>query len=776
MTLRQVIDIVWKRRALSAITATLVVLGTAMYVLFAPATYTASTQIRFSAAVSSTASGAPTYGSIPLDLDAEYVTSPDILKLAAAALPGDSVNALRDSITASEAEELPSNKLLVAASGSSPKQATDRANAVAQAYLSHLAGQVNAGLAGLRTQLGTQQQAETAALAALAKDASDPMAQQRFTQANTQVNALQTQIMSVQSAGKPASVLRAAPPGTRSGLSPLTIMLLGVIGGIGIGSAAALVRDVFDGRLRSEADVEKILGKPVIAAVAQVPRKEFASHRLPALTTEPTSFSESVRSLRTSLQFLFPDRHSVLAITSSEPGEGKSFLSANLAVAFAQAGRSVILVEGDLRRPRLGTSFDIPTGARGLSEAVQDAASSQTIAATLVDTGIAGLQVLPAGRSTQEPSDLLASDALGPVVGRLRALADVVLFDTPPALALADAALIGGECDGVLVVASIGRTRGASLTQTLQLLRANRTHVIGAVANRSRRATVGSYAGYYLSSAQRVLATEPSRTPEPEVVPVPDDVDPGAKGAPGAEAAPAAQVAPAAEAAPALEVAPVQEDVDHAPETAPAAQAAPAADEEDAPAVAAVPDDVPPDVPSSPGDEPAPPEIDAVLTEPAEEHAPLLGETPPGLFGDRRETTDAHEPPPMSDDTVVRIPKVAIAAALAAQPAPARKPGPRTSGTTPKGSPRSGRPRSGASVTGVAAKNSAARGPADKGSGPRPGGSSEAGTDRTIASEGMPTFLAESKPSTPDAAVNDLDRHVLGSSPTERPASRRRRR
>jgi capsular exopolysaccharide synthesis family protein len=712
MTLRQVIDTVWKRRGLAAITAGTVVIGTLMFVLFAPATYSAVTQIRFGAAVSSTASGGPGYGSIPLDLDAEDVTSPDVLKRAEAVLPGDSAAAVQSAVTASTNDEESSNKLQVTASGSSAKQAADRANAVAQAYISHLADQVKSGLADLRKQLGTQQRAETAALNALSKNASDRMAQQRFNQASARANALETQIASVESAGQPASVLRAAVAGTRAGLSPLSIMLLGLIAGIVVGAAVAVIRDIFDDRVRDEDDIEKVLDRPVLAAVAQASGKEFAVHRVPASTRVPTAFSESVRSLRTSLQFLFPDRHSVLALTSSEPGEGKSFLSANLAVAFAQAGRSVIVVEGDLRRPRLGTYFDIPTGAPGFADAVDNGASSRDIAASLVDSGIAGLRVLPAGRSTREPADLLASDELSPVFAHLRSLADIVLVDTPPALALADAALLGGECDGVVVVASIGRTRGASLAQTLQILRANRTNVIGAVANRSRRATVGSYAGYYTSAAKAGKPAEPAHSPELEPV-----------------------------------------------------------------------------------------------TEPIEAEARPITDTPPGLFGDVRAANGATAIAAMSDDTVVRIPKIDIAAALAAQPTTAHRPGPRTGGGTLVGTPRTGRTRSGPSgtesggktssgktstgrgpsVKGSAVKGSAVKGSAGKGSTapgaagksrePRTEGQSRpAGPDRYAAASGLPTFLTEPILSTPDASLDDLDRHVLGASPTERPVSRRRRR
>lgn len=137
-------------------------------------------------------------------------------------------------------------------------------------------------------------------------------------------------------------------------------MLIGLTSGLLAGAGMALIRDQFDDHVRSTEDVEEVIGDHVIGDVAVVSRRQLKLAPLPAATRLATPLNESVRGLRTSLEVIFPQRHVAIVMTSAEPGEGKTFVSANLAVALARAGRSVILVEADLRRPRVHTYFEIP--------------------------------------------------------------------------------------------------------------------------------------------------------------------------------------------------------------------------------------------------------------------------------------------------------------------------------------------------------------------------------------------------------------------------------
>lgn len=508
MTFRQVLDIVWRRRLLVAITTVVVVLAALLYARLAPVTYEATTVLRYSPAGTATLAGSSSYGSINLDLDPEYVQSPELAQAAAKTL-NDDPNALQAALSVSVVEGQRISRLQVTAVGSSPDQAKNRANGVADAFIAHLKEQLDSGIADLKKQLAAQQKIQSDALKRLSKKPGDQLAQSNFSSASSEINQIRSEITTIQGNGAPVAVLQPAMNGVRQGVSFLTIMLIGLTSGLLAGAGMALIRDQFDDHVRSTEDVEEVIGDHVIGDVAVVSRRQLKMAPLPAATRLPTPLNESVRGLRTSLEVIFPERHVAIVMTSAEPGEGKTFLSANLAVAMARAGRSVILVEADLRRPRVHTYFDLPEGSPGFADLVASDATTETIQAALIDTPYRGLRVLPAGTSDSEPADLLAGDTLQGVLSRLRGLADFVLLDSPPGLALADAAILGLVADGVLLVTALHRTRGSALRGTLQSLNANRVNVVGVVVNRSRRATVKSYGHYYHEGGRGTAAAEP---------------------------------------------------------------------------------------------------------------------------------------------------------------------------------------------------------------------------------------------------------------------------
>lgn len=515
MTFRQVLDIVWRRRLLVAITTVMVILAAFVYARLAPVTYQATAILRYSPAGTATLSGGSSYGSINLDLDPEYVQSPE-LAAAAAGVLNDNAQALQAAVSVNLVEGQRISRLEVTAVGSSPEQAKTRANAITEAFVAHLNSQLDAGIDTLRKELARQQKVQASALKTLSKKPGDQLAQISFSSASSEISQIQSEISAIQGNGAPVAVLQPAMNGVRQGVSFLTIMLIGLTSGLLAGAGMALIRDQFDDHVRSTEDVEEVIGDHVIGDVAVVSRRQLKMAPLPAATRLPTPLNESVRGLRTSLEVIFPERHVAIVLTSSEPGEGKTFVSANLAVAMARAGRSVILAEADLRRPRVRTYFDLPEGSPGFAELVESDAATDEIESALIDTPYRGLRVLPAGTSDAEPADLLAGDTLDGVLTRLRGLADFVLLDSPPGLALADAAILGRVADGVLMITALHRTRGSALRGTLQSMNSNRVNVVGVVVNRSRRATVRSYGHYYHegsgpAAAQPVTADEFAR-------------------------------------------------------------------------------------------------------------------------------------------------------------------------------------------------------------------------------------------------------------------------
>ena len=210
-----------------------------------------------------------------------------------------------------------------------------------------------------------------------------------------------------------------------------------------------------------------------------------------ALRDPRSPAAEAYRTLRTNIQFSSIDKplHTLLA-TSTAPNEGKSTTLANLAVTMAQAEQRVILVDCDLRRPTLHTLFDLPndSGLTSLILAQEDAPLP------LLDTGVPGLSLLASGPLPPRPADILGSRRMEAVIERLRANADIVLFDTPPVVGVTDAAVLANRVDGVLLIFSAGTTTRERGRQARQILEKVKANIVGVVLN---NAEVSQEYGYY---------------------------------------------------------------------------------------------------------------------------------------------------------------------------------------------------------------------------------------------------------------------------------------
>jgi capsular exopolysaccharide synthesis family protein len=170
-----------------------------------------------------------------------------------------------------------------------------------------------------------------------------------------------------------------------------------------------------------------------------------------------------------------------LRVASAAAGEGKSTIVANLAVALAEAGQRVILLDGDLHQPTQARRFGLADGP-GLTSVLLDGDAAATSA--LHPTAIPNLQVVPAGPAPAEPSAVLSSKRLPSLLGQLRVLCDVLLIDSPPLLAQPDAALLSAHADAVLFVVDASRSRLRRVRHALDMLQEAGGHVLGAVINR----------------------------------------------------------------------------------------------------------------------------------------------------------------------------------------------------------------------------------------------------------------------------------------------------
>jgi non-specific protein-tyrosine kinase len=212
--------------------------------------------------------------------------------------------------------------------------------------------------------------------------------------------------------------------------------------------------------------------------------------RLVTLSDPRSPAAEAFRDLRTSIQFSSLDRQlRAILLTSARPDENKSETLANLAVSFAQAGNRVLMVDCDLRRPRLHAIF----GARqepGLTNVILEAgglnpASKNRAAASLPtqETGVPDLRLLSAGTQPPNPAEILGSNLMREIIEQLRNEADYIFFDAPPLLAVTDAALLSSRLDGVLLVLKANKTRRDDAREAKEHLEKVRANIIGVVLN-----------------------------------------------------------------------------------------------------------------------------------------------------------------------------------------------------------------------------------------------------------------------------------------------------
>lgn len=256
------------------------------------------------------------------------------------------------------------------------------------------------------------------------------------------------------------------------------ILALGLLAGLGAGVAIALLVDRLDTRVKTPEDAAAAAAAPALGSVSQDPK---AARRPLVVQDEGWSpRGESYRQLRTAVRFVGVDRAlRSLVVTSAMPGDGKTTTAANLAISLAQAGQSVVLVDADLRRPRMTELLGLDPTVGLTSVLVSDV----PLAEALQQFGDLPLLALASGPVPPNPSELLASDRMADMVRELTASYDVVLFDTPPLLPVTDAAVLGAVTNGAIIVARARKTRREQLRHAADLLRGAGTPVLGLVVN-----------------------------------------------------------------------------------------------------------------------------------------------------------------------------------------------------------------------------------------------------------------------------------------------------
>lgn len=274
-------------------------------------------------------------------------------------------------------------------------------------------------------------------------------------------------------------------------ISPNTTrnVALGLMLGLMVGLGLAVLRTALDTRVRRVEDIARITDLPVIAGILDDPQ---ATKRRLIVHTDPTApRSESFRTLRTALQFVNVDNAPrSFAVTSSAPAEGKTTVSTNLAIALAQAGASVALIDGDMRKPSVAQYMGIE-GAVGLSNVLAGLVELDDV---LQRWGRTKLFILPAGRIPPNPSELLGSAKMRDLLEELTTRFDYVIIDTPPVLSVTDAVVVSRLAGATMLVAASGIARRGDVLAALDSLDDSAERVVGVVMTHMPHSGPDAYA------------------------------------------------------------------------------------------------------------------------------------------------------------------------------------------------------------------------------------------------------------------------------------------
>lgn len=275
-------------------------------------------------------------------------------------------------------------------------------------------------------------------------------------------------------------------------------VILGVFVAILAVSGVAFLRFYFDDTAKHGDDAEKDFGLSVIGKISQEtaelnPKNKVKGEELIVKKSPKAIVSENIKSLRTNLQFTAIDKEiKTILVTSTNPSEGKSFISANLAASFAQADKNVLIVDCDLRKGRLHTLFKV-LNKKGLSNLLTD--DLKNMNDYIQTTNIKNLSIITCGTYPPNPSELLASSKNKRLISRLKTKYDVVIFDGAPLTGLADSVILSRLMDGTLLVVKDGNTAKTDLVAAKDALAKVDAKNVNLVFNMVKRKSSNYYYG-----------------------------------------------------------------------------------------------------------------------------------------------------------------------------------------------------------------------------------------------------------------------------------------
>ncbi|MEC9440834.1 MAG: polysaccharide biosynthesis tyrosine autokinase [Myxococcota bacterium] len=278
-------------------------------------------------------------------------------------------------------------------------------------------------------------------------------------------------------------------------------LLIGLALGLGLGSAILALIYLLDNTVRSEHDITRYTDRPVLGTLPAVDSNmikdltqgqdnplDLITHIAPRST-----FAEGIKSLRTNLMFMAPDNPpKLLMVTSPGPGEGKTLISTNMAVAMAQSGLKTLLIDADMRRPRVHKALGMENDTHGLVSLLE---KREKVADVVRETPVENLHVLTCGEIPPNPAELLHAESLPGIIDELLTMYDRVIFDSPPLGAVSDALVLSHFVESVILITKFGQTRRELLKRSIEQLVTIGAPLMGCVLN-NIDTSVGGY-GYY---------------------------------------------------------------------------------------------------------------------------------------------------------------------------------------------------------------------------------------------------------------------------------------
>lgn len=507
-----------KERKWTVLGITLLVTGVALAIAFTrPTRYSSESQVLVKPV---SVSGGQSVAPEPLNMSTEkrLAESLAVAQIAADELSASDADKLHRALSVSVPTD--TEVVVFRFTAATPEEAQTGAGAFADAYLEYRRDQVLEDLLGASKALQEQETALNTRLSDLNAQIAAETDPEQTVQLQNQANSLVGQIALLQQRLSDLTLtdnLRVGEqiedpelPGAPSSPKPILAGILGLVIGLTLGSGVAFIRDRLDERIRDVADVEVALGASMLALVPSVP--DWTGSESPPLLSRDqphSSFAEAFRRLRTGVLFAASARGArTLIVTSAHPGEGKSTTTVNLGVTLARAGKKVILISADLRRPRIHEFFGSAPRV-GLTNVL---AGETSVASALVSPGIQNLRVLHTGPIPENPAEILGSIEMRELVAGLKAVADFVIIDTPPILSVADTLTLAHVADAVLIVVDGRTTTISDVAQTRRQLDQIDARVIGAVLNNfdHTRARVPYYYSHYYGEPSDVATDKGS--------------------------------------------------------------------------------------------------------------------------------------------------------------------------------------------------------------------------------------------------------------------------